>query len=307
MPAESYEYALHCRGRVIRFPRRPLIMGIININDDSFSGDGTLNVEDALETATTMVAQGADIIDVGAESARTNRAAISVKEEVNRLRPFVEAFSDAIASSDSTIDAAQLSPPLLSINTWRPEVAREILSSGGDILNDMGGLPDDSNAQICAEIGAALLIMHSVGEPKVPHLEVHWENPMQALCQFFKEKLALAENAGLAKAQTILDPGIDFAKQRDANLRIYAELDELAQFQRPVLVPVSRKTVIGEVLGIENPLQRDAGTIACLAAAQVRSAAIFRVHNVPAAAQAAKILEEITSRITSNYSQPITN
>ena len=270
---------LVCRDRVIAFPRRPLIMGIVNINDDSFSGDGTLDVRQALEAARKMVGQGADIIDVGAESARTNRTAISVEEELDRLRPFVRAFADTF-----------LEPPLLSINTWRPEVARGILPDGGDILNDMGGLPTDENARICADFGAALLIMHSVGEPKVPHFEVQWDDPIRSLCEFFEQKLALAAAAGLSESATILDPGIDFAKQRDANLTIYAELGKLVDFQRPVLVPVSRKTVIGDVLGIADPTQRDAGTIACLVAAQLRGASIFRVHNVAAAAQAVKIL-----------------
>ena len=240
-----------------------------------------------------MVAQGADIIDVGAESARTNRPAISVAEELDRLGPFVRAFADVFAEPLGS-DSQQVVPPLLSINTWRPAVARGILPEGGDILNDMGGLPTDDNARICAEWGAALLIMHSVGEPKVPHFDVHWENPVQSVCEFFVQKLAIAAAAGLAANATILDPGIDFAKQRDANLQIYADLEKFIHLQRPVLVPVSRKTVIGEVLGIAEPTQRDAGTIACLVAAQLRGAAIFRVHHVAAAAQAVKILSNFT-------------
>jgi dihydropteroate synthase len=293
MRVDAPQCTLVCRGgRAIHFPRRPLIMGIVNINDDSFSGDGTLDVSQALATARAMVAQGADIIDVGAESARTNRAAISVAEELDRLRPFVRAFAAPFAEP-MVFDSQQVVPPLLSINTWRPEVARGILPEGGDILNDMGGLPTDENARICAEFGAALLIMHSVGEPKVPHFDVHWEDPVQSLCEFFEQKLAIAAAAGLSANATILDPGIDFAKQRDANLQIYAKLDKFIAFQRPVLVPVSRKTVIGEVLGIAEPTQRDAGTIACLVAAQLRGASIFRVHNVAAAAQTVKILSNL--------------
>lgn len=290
MPADPF--LLRCRERTVCFPRRPLIMGIVNINDDSFSGDGTLDPDQALETAATMVRQGADIIDVGAESARTNRAAISTGEEVRRLLPFVRAFPAAMRAVAGW-DVEQLLPPLLSINTWRPVVAEAVLPVGGDILNDMGGLPDAANARICARHRAALLIMHTVGEPKVAHLDTWWDDPMAALEKFFDAGIARAIDAGLPADQILIDPGIDFAKQRDANLRILAELPRLTRYRRPLLVPVSRKTVIGEVLGIADPRQRDAGTVACLATAYMRGANVFRVHNVAAAAQAVKILESL--------------
>ncbi len=132
-------------------------MGIVNVNDDSFSGDGTLDTDKALAHAREMIAAGADIIDVGAESARTNRAAITTSAEIARLQPFIAALKSPPAR------------PLISVNTWRPEVTREILPLGIDLLNDIGALPDDSNARLCAEHGCALLIMHSVGRPKVPH------------------------------------------------------------------------------------------------------------------------------------------
>jgi dihydropteroate synthase len=283
---------LRARGRTIAFPRRPVVMGILNLNDDSFSGDGSLDLEWAMSRTREMIAEGADIIDVGAESARTNRAAISEDEEISRLTPYLARFEE-IAADAAPADSGQLWPPLLSVNTWRPAVARAALALAGDLLNDMGGLPTPENAEICAEAGAALLVMHTVGEPKVPHTHVAWRDVMGEMRVFFAEKLAVAEAAGLPSEATILDPGIDFAKQRDDNLRVHRELEALAEFDRPLLLPISRKSVIGDVLGLPDPRERDAGTIACLVTGRLRGAAIFRVHNVRAARQAVLAVEAV--------------
>jgi dihydropteroate synthase len=276
--------ALHmiwkARQHRIEFPRRPLVMGIVNINDDSFCGDGTLDPTAALAQAEQQLRDGADIIDIGAESARTNREAISVSEEIDRLMPFLAKWPELRAHHNS---------PLLSINTWRSDVIAAVLPEGGDIINDISGLPDAFNAKLCAEHNASLLIMHSVGVPKVPHTHVKYESIMDTLEHFFKQKLVMAESVGLPRENIILDPGIDFAKQRDDNLTIYRELERLHRFERPILLPVSRKTVIGEVLGVPA-LERDAGTLACIAAGMQHGAQIFRVHNVKAAVQAVKVL-----------------
>lgn len=269
------------RRHTFTFPRRPLIMGIINLVEDSFSGDGISDPDLAISRARQMIADGADIIDAGGESAGTKRAAMGEQEEIDRLCPFVEKF------------LALENPPPLSINTWRPAVASAVLAIGGDILNDIGALPADENARICAAHGAALLIMHSVGEPKIKHTHVHYDDVMQTLDAFFEEKIAMAIAAGVPRDAIILDPGIDFAKQRQDNLRIYRELSLLEKFGRPILLPVSRKTVIGEVLGIADPSERDAGTVACIVSGMLRGASIFRVHNVRAAAQTVKIIDAV--------------
>ena len=277
--------------RVLEFPRRPLVMGIVNVNDDSFSGDGTLDFGAAVELARAQVRAGADVIDVGAESARTNRAAVTVEEEIRRFRGFLERW-EQVWEDGGPRDEAQVWPPVLSANTWRPEVVAGVLRLGKvELVNDMGALPDDRNARRCADHGAALLVMHSVGEPKIPHVHQQWDDVMGAMERFFEEKLALAAAAGLSEDAVMLDPGIDFAKQRDDNLTVYRELSRLQRFGRPVLVPVSRKTVIGEVLGLPEPRDRDAGTVACIAASMKRGAQIFRVHNVEAAWQAVKVLD----------------
>ena len=252
---------LRARQHVLEFPRRPLVMGIVNINDDSFCGDGTLDPTAALAQAEQQLRDGADIIDIGAESARTNREAISVDEEIDRLKPFLAKWPELKAHHNS---------PLLSINTWRSDVIAEILPHGGDLINDISG-------------------MHSVGQPKVPHTHVSYESIMDALERFFEQRLVMAESVGLSREHILLDPGIDFAKQREDNLTIYRDLERLHRFERPLLLPVSRKTVIGEVLGVPA-LERDPGTIACIAAGMQRGAHLFRVHHVKAAVQAVKML-----------------
>ena len=270
---------LRARDRCVRFPRRPLIMGIVNINDDSFCGDGRLDSQWALERARELVTQGADIVDVGGESARTNRVAITPEEELQRILPFLKRF-DEVWSDVSPRDAEQVFPPLLSVNTWRPEVAAIALRSSGHLLNDLSALHDDQNAHLCAQTGAALLIIHAVGLPKVSHTHILYQNIIDEMLRFFRDKILLAERAGVPRDAIVLDPGIDFAKQVDDNLRIFRELDRFHQFGRPLLLPVSRKSVIGEVLGIADPNDRDAATAACIVAGMLRGACLFRVHNV---------------------------
>lgn len=258
-------------------------MSIVNINDDSFSGDGTLDIDAALYMAQMHVKSGADIIDAGAESARTNRDAISVQEEIERLTPFIKAFHRTFGHTG----------PLLSVNTWRAEVLEAVLPLGVDILNDIGALPDNENARLCAKYGTSLLIMHSVGAPKIPHTTERYVDIIQALDDFFEQKIALATSVGLSHEHLILDPGIDFAKQRDENLRIYREMDRLHHFGRPVLLPVSRKTVIGDVLQIPDPSRRDAGTVASIVSGSLRGAHIFRTHNTKAAVQTLKMMDSL--------------
>lgn len=277
----------------------PRVMGIVNINDDSFSGDGTLDVAKALAQARRMILDGADVIDVGAESARTNRGPIGVPEEIARLLPFLDGF-EALCAEASPRDEFQIWPPLLSVNTWRPEVVAAVLPTGKvDLINDIGGLVEDTNARLCFEHGAALLLMHTVGEPKVPHTTQRYPDVWEAMERFFDDRLKRVRRIGLSDDQIILDPGIDFAKQRDDNLAIYRHLERLQRYDLPVLLPISRKTVIGEVLGLPEPVERDAGTIACLVRGLVARADLFRVHNVKAVADSVRVIASIRGGLLS--------
>ena len=277
---------LRIREKTLDFSNRTMVMGIININDDSFSGDGTLDQHKAMQMALEKVDQGADIIDVGAESARTNRGPITINEEVDRLIPFIDTFHSFNWNEERK-------KPLLSINTWRPEVTKKIVPLGIDILNDIGALNQSDNAEICAKHGSALLIMHSIGLPKEPHLGQKYENIIDEINIFFEKKIQFAESVGLKCEQIILDPGIDFAKDCKDNLKILKDLNIFQKHGRPILVPVSRKTVIGEVLGIDDPNERDAGTVACSVSSILRGASILRVHNVIAASQTVKMISSL--------------
>jgi dihydropteroate synthase len=137
--------------------------------------------------------------------------------------------------------------------------------------------------------------MHSIGAPKVPHTHIAYADIMAQLEGFFARKILMALDAGVSRNSIILDPGIDFAKQREDNLQIYQNLARLHRFGLPILLPVSRKTVIGDVLSIAEPAQRDAGTVACIVQGMVRGAHIFRVHNVQAASQAIRMVEAVTA------------
>ena len=277
---------LRIREKTLDFSNRTMVMGIININDDSFSGDGTLDQYKAMQMALEKVDQGADIIDVGAESARTNRGPITINEEIDRLIPFIDAFHSFNWNEERK-------KPLLSINTWRPEVTKKIVPLGIDILNDIGALNQSDNAEICAKHGSALLIMHSIGLPKEPHLGQKYENIIDEINIFFEKKIQFAESLGLKREQIILDPGIDFAKDCKDNLKILKDLNIFQKHGRPILVPVSRKTVIGEVLGIDDPNDRDAGTVACSVSSILRGASILRVHNVIAASQTVRMISSL--------------
>ena len=286
---------LTMRGSTVTFPRRPLVMGIVNITDDSFSGDGSLQIERTIEAAQRHVASGADIVDVGGETARTNRPEISEAQESARILAFVSRFQE-FHIGKKPVDEIQIFPPLVSINTWRPRVAEATLQAGSHLLNDMSALPTNENAGIAAKYGAGLLIMHSVGLPKQRHTDLQYDDILRTLESFFDQKINEAIAAGVGREAIILDPGIDFAKQKTENLRICRELKSLKYFERPILLPVSRKTVIGDVLGIADPADRDAGTIACVVAGTLRGASIFRVHNVRAVVQALRVIYPMTSQ-----------
>ena len=276
----------------VRFPRRPLLMGILNINDDSFSGDGSLEVTTAIQRAQAIAREGGDLVDVGAESARTNRAAISVEEEIRRLRSLIDIWP-SLWEGIEPADARQIFPPLLSINTWRPEVVRWAVEAGADLINDMSGLPTPENAELCARGHCALLIMHTVGLPKQDHSHVRHADVFAEVEAFFEDRLSMADRAGLVPERILLDPGLGFAKQAADDLRLCGEAGRLHRFARPVLWPISRKGFLGEVIGEPEAAQRDAATIGALVSCGLRGGHIFRVHAVEACFLALKTLEAI--------------
>ena len=241
----------------------------------------------------STLSDGADIIDLGAESARTNRAAISETEEISRIMTVLECWED-ILEGINPIDSEQVFPPILSINTWRPAVITGVLNSPYGkyigLINDMSALAYPETLEIMKGSSASLLIMHSVGLPKQDHSHQRWENISEELITFFSEKTAQASKAGLPTKRLVIDPGLDFAKTSEDSYQALRTIESLNQFGCPILVPLSRKQFIGDAIDEPDPSERDAGTVACLPAILPLKAAIIRVHNVKANWQGLKTL-----------------
>lgn len=270
-------------------------MGILNINDDSFSSDGKLDPSWAKKRAIELILDGADVIDVGAESARTNREAISIDEEIARFRGFLEQWEKVVEESKPR-DEEQLWPPLLSVNTWRTEVIRELVQDRQvDLVNDMSAMQDEKNAVLCRDFKKGLLLMHSVGVPKISHTHVKWTDVVSSCYEFFDEKLRWCRELEVPEESLILDPGFGFAKSAEDDRRLLASLEKLHYFGRPLLVPVGRKGFLGETLNISDPKELDAATIGALSIACRRGAHLYRVHDVRACFEALKVLTALPS------------
>jgi len=276
LAAEPFEdpmcVTLRAVGRSYELGARPWLMGIVNASPDSFSDGGvhpTLEARVAL--AAELLGAGADVIDIGGESGRTNLPPVEVDEEIRRVVPLIERVAGELGG-------------LVSVDTYKPAVAAAAIAAGAAIVNDVSGLRDPRLAEVCAESGAALVVMHTRAAPKQrlqdPGL---YDDVLADVLGFLAERIAVARAHGISDDALIVDPGPDFAKtpaQTIALLRGTARLHELG---RPVLMALSRKDFIGALTG-RAPRERDAGTLAALAHCLDAGAQIFRVHDVAAAA-----------------------
>jgi dihydropteroate synthase len=259
---------LRARGREIAVAM-PVLMGVVNASPESFSDGGLYStVDDQVARAKELVAAGAGIIDVGGESGVTGVAPLSAGEEARRVVPVVERLVDAGV--------------VVSVDTWKPAVARAVLAAGAHIVNDVSGLRDPTLADVCAEYQAALVLMHTRAEPK--HKEFpHYDDVVADVVAFLRQHMDDARHRGVAEEAIIVDPGPDFAKTPAQTVEVLRHLDTVAALGRPVLLAVSRKDFIGALTG-RSPRQRDAGTLAAVAAGVDAGASILRVHDVAAAA-----------------------
>lgn len=250
----------------------PWLMGIVNASPDSFS-DGGLHVglEAQLDLARQHVADGARIIDVGGETASPARPQLEAPEEIARVVPLIEAMR-------AELDV------LISIDTYKPAVADAAVAAGASIVNDISGLADPAFLRICADSGAALVVMHNRGRPKRRLLDPNlYDDVVANVSDFFAERLALAESLGVSREQVILDPGPDFSKTPAQTVELLRGLETFHVYERPIMLPISRKDFIGAITG-RTPRERLAGTLAALDDGLRRGAHIFRVHDVGAAA-----------------------
>jgi dihydropteroate synthase len=257
---------------VLELSARPWLMGIVNASPDSFSDGGrhpTLAAQASL--ARELLAAGADVLDIGGESARTDRPPIGVEEEIERVVPLIELVAGELAAT-------------VSVDTYKPPVARAAIAAGAVIVNDVSGLRDPELAEVCAQTGAALVVMHTLAAPRqrLQDPDLYTEITGEVLA-FLEQKIAVAVTAGVAPEQLIVDPGPDFAKTPAQTVQLLAHLERLHELGRPLLMAISRKDFIG-ALTHRRPRERLAGTLAALAHGADAGAHIFRVHDVAAAA-----------------------
>jgi dihydropteroate synthase len=251
---------------------RPWLMGIVNASPDSFSDGGLRTSLDAqLGLARELLDAGADIIDIGGESASTGRPPVDAQLEIERIVPLVRAAAEELGA-------------LVSVDTYKPAVARAAIEAGARIVNDVSGLRDPALADVCAETGAALVIMHTRAAPRERLQDPDLYDDITAeVLSFLRERVALALSRGVQREQLILDPGPDFAKTPAQTIELLAGLERLHELERPLLMAISRKDFIGALTG-RPPRERLAGTLAALAHGVDHGAHVFRVHDVQAAA-----------------------
>jgi dihydropteroate synthase len=261
---------------------RPLLMGIVNASPDSFSDGGRhRTLEDRVALARELRAAGADILDIGGESATTGRAPVAVREEIERVVPLVERV---VALERGAADAGTARQPLLvSVDTYKPAVARAAIAAGAKIVNDVSGLRDPELAEVCAQTGAGLVLMHTAAAPRERRQDPDlYGDVLAETLRFLRERVALALDAGVAREQLIVDPGPDFAKTPAQTIELLTGVERLHELGLPLLLAISRKDFIGALTG-RAPRERLAGTLAALAHGLDVGAQIFRVHDVAAA------------------------
>jgi dihydropteroate synthase len=268
-----------CRDRELDLSRVQ-IMGILNVTPDSFSDGGRfLAPDEAVAHAREMAAEGAAIIDVGAESTRPGAEPVGADEQLRRILPVVE----RLAGEDV----------LLSIDTSSVEVARTTLEAGAHIINDVTALRADPHmAETVAEFGAGLVLMHMQGTPRTMQQNPAYDDVAGDIRAFFRERMDAALRGGVAPARIVLDPGIGFGKTLEHNLEILRRLGEFRTAGRPILIGPSRKSFLGTLLGLDVD-DRLEGTLAAVAAAVLAGASIVRVHDVRANARVVRVSEAI--------------
>lgn len=266
---------LHSKGRSLDLSR-PQVMGILNVTPDSFSdGSRYQQLDVALRHASQMVQAGATLIDIGGESTRPGAAEVPLEQELERVVPVVERL------------AAELDV-WLSVDTYKAEVMRAAMAAGAHLINDIRALEAPGALAAAAEAQVPVCLMHMQGAPRTMQQAPHYENLLGEVHAYFAQRIAACVAAGIPRERLILDPGFGFGKTLDQNYELLARLDEFADFQLPLLVGMSRKSMVGQLL--ERPVEvRLAGSLALALYASRRGAHIIRVHDVQETVDALRI------------------
>lgn len=274
---------LNCRGKLLSLDQ-PKVMGILNITPDSFSDGGVfLSPQAAVERARQIVEEGAAIIDVGGESTRPGAPAVSVQEELDRIVPVIEVLS------------AELHVPI-SIDTSKPEVMRSAVAAGAGMINDVRALRLTGALEAAADINRRLSVpiclMHMQGEPGTMQQQPHYGDVVQEVSAFLAEHVQACVRHGIPRERLVVDPGFGFGKRLEHNLSLLKRLDELGKLGLPLMVGLSRKSMIGAVL--DRPVtQRLYGSLAAAVLAVARGAVLVRVHDVRATVEALKLYNAV--------------
>lgn len=260
--------------------KRPLLMGIVNVTPDSFSDGGQhLSAEAAIAHARTLIVEGAQIIDLGAESTRPGALPVSVQEELARLLPVIAALRDSGAA--------------LSVDTCKPEVMQAALDAGADIINDVTGMRDPQAQRVVARHpSCGVCVMHMQGEPRTMQLNPHYLNVVTEVSAALVAQAQLLEKLGVQRARISLDPGLGFGKTAEQNYQLLKGLATLVHSGYPVVLGASRKSMLGAITG--KPVdQRLSGSIAAALAGIARGVAVLRVHDVDATYDALKVWQSV--------------
>jgi len=271
---------LHC-GQFHLDLAHPKVMGIVNVTPDSFSDGGRYaSSAAAIEHAQQLIADGADLLDIGGESTRPGAAEVSEQEELDRVLPVIEGLHDIAVP--------------ISIDTWKPAVMRAALKAGASLVNDVNALQAKDALQAVADSDAAVCLMHKQGTPQTMQQQPRYADVVAEVCGFLRERIAAAETAGIARARIVIDPGFGFGKALTHNLDLLRHLEALRALGVPVLAGLSRKSMLGALTGRAVDDRVAASVAAALLAVQ-RGAAIVRVHDVRETVDALKVLMAVNS------------
>jgi dihydropteroate synthase len=274
-------YRWRIRDRELVLGRRALVMGIVNVTPDSFSDGGQFTATDlAVAHARKLIEEGADVLDVGGESTRPGATPVALDEELRRVLPVVEALAGKTT---------------ISVDTSKAEVARQCLTAGAHIINDVTALTGDAAMlDVARESGAGVILMHMQGMPATMQLDPKYDDVMAEIAGYLNERLRRVVAAGLAPEQIVLDPGVGFGKRFAHNLEILARLHELVRLGRPICLGVSRKGFLGKITGRTAPqdLAAASAAVACWGVLH-QTAHILRVHDVAVTRDAVLVSEAL--------------
>ncbi len=271
-------FELPWRGGALHLSERPHVMGVLNVTPDSFSDGGDfIRREAALDRGLQMVEEGADILDVGGESSRPGVAPVSEDEELARVLPVIEYLAPRIRVP-------------VSIDTYKASVARRAVEGGASMVNDISALRFDPNmARVVAEVECPVALMHMRGTPRTMQTDTRYDDLVTEVYRSLRESIEIAAAAGVSRDRIVVDPGIGFGKDARGNLVLLQRLGELSSLGYPVMVGVSRKSFVGQTLGIESPKERLFGSIAAAVVSVWNGAHIVRAHDVRATREAVSL------------------